>query len=254
MMKKIFLLFLMFSNLVWAQTSDTLFSEANNLYKDGKYTEAIALYNQIEAKGKVSSELYYNLGNCYYKLNKVAPTIYNYEKALQLNPLNEDAQNNLVFAKRLTLDRIEALPKSIFQKFNESVLQKLTYNEWAWVCVVLSFLASVLFLLFYFAEIPNRKRLFFVLSMISFLLLISSVAITFNQYNLDKNTIEAIIFTEKAEVRNAPTLNSEEVFTLHEGTKVLVLDAVDNWKKIKLADGKIGWMIANDLKLLKFTQ
>lgn len=249
-MKKLVILFVLFTGLLSAQNVDELFVEANKAYKDAKYNEAIELYKKIEAKGKVSSELYFNLGNSYYKLNKVAPTIYNYEKALQLNPLNEDAANNLVFAKRLTLDAIEELPKTFFQRLNENYFQKLSYNQWAGVVVLFSFLASLLFLLFYFAVTPSRKRLYFVTSILSFLLLITTLIITYNQYNFSKNNIQAIIFTEKTDVKNAPTLNSEDVFTLHEGTKVFVLDSVDNWKKIKLADGKIGWIISDELKVL----
>lgn len=250
-MKKLaILLFLLVSFSTLAQNTNDLFSNANSLYKEGNYDEAIKLYKQIESQNIASSELYYNLGNCYYKLNKVAPTIYNYEKALQLNPLNEDAKNNLILAKRLTLDRIEALPKSVFQKFNENYLQKLTYNAWAIVTVVISFIASILFLLFYFAYSPNKKRLYFSTSIISFLLLIISITITYSQYSQSKNTIEAIIFTEEISIKNEPTSNSDEVFTLHEGTKVLVLDSVDNWKKIKLADGKIGWAQSKNLKEL----
>ncbi|MGB0892263.1 MAG: SH3 domain-containing protein [Flavobacteriaceae bacterium] len=249
-MKKITLLLVLFTSLLSAQTVDELFTQANKAYKQAKYNEAIELYQKIEAEGKISSELYFNLGNSYYKLNKVAPTIYNYEKALQLDPLNEDAANNLVFAKRLTLDAIEELPKTFLQKVNENYLQKLSYNQWAIVAIVFSFLASLLFLLFYFAITSSRKRLYFVTSILSFILLILSILLTYNQYNFSKNNIEAIIFAEKSEVKNAPTFNSEDVFTLHEGTKVKVLDAVDNWKKIKLADGKIGWIIASELKVL----
>ena len=247
-MKKLLFLFLFITGSLSSQNLDSLFVSANNLYKNGNYEEAIKTYNQIESKGFISSELYYNLGNSYYKLNKVASTIYFYEKALKIDPLNEDAQNNLVFAKRLALDNIEELPKTVLQKINQNYLQKLSYNQWAIAAVVLSILASILFLLFYFADIPSRKRLYFVSSVLGFILLIVSIFITYNQYSFTKNNIEAIIFAEKTEVRNAPTLNSEEVFTLHEGTKVYVIDAVDNWKKIKLADGKIGWIIANELK------
>ncbi|WP_299105144.1 tetratricopeptide repeat protein [uncultured Tenacibaculum sp.] len=249
MMKKTLVILLLFiANFANAQNANVLFADANMLYKEGKYTEAIEKYNQIIAEGNVSSELYYNLGNCYYKLNKVAPTIYNYEKALQLNPLNEDAQNNLIFAKRLTLDRIEALPKSIFQKINENFLQKFTYNSWAIFSILFSVLASVLFLLFYFSYSPNQKRLYFTTSIISFILLAITLVITFNQYDQEKNNIQAIVFPEQIEIKNAPTKNSDDVFTLHEGTKVKVLDTVDNWKKIKLADGKIGWTLAANLK------
>lgn len=250
MRKLVIYLFLFVSTVTLAQNANDLFSNANSLYKEGNYEEAIKLYEQIEDENLASSEVYYNLGNCYYKLNKVAPTIYNYEKALQLDPLNEDAKNNLIIAKRLTLDRIEALPKSIFQKFNENYLQKLAYNTWAIVTVIISFIASLFFLLFYFAYTPSKKRLYFTTSIISFLLLITSLIITYTQYNQSKNTVEAIVFSEIVSVSNEPTNNSDEVFTLHEGTKILVLDSVDNWKKIKLADGKIGWTQSENLKEL----
>ena len=166
MRKLAILLFFFVSINTLAQNTNDLFSNANSLYKEGNYEEAIKLYEQIQSQNIASSELYYNLGNCYYKLNKVAPTIYNYEKALKLNPLNEDAKNNLVLAKRLTLDRIEALPKSVLQKFNENYLQKLAYNTWAIVTVIISFIASLFFLLFYFAYTPSKKRLYFTTSII----------------------------------------------------------------------------------------
>ena len=249
-MKKIFFLLLIIANSVTAQNVDSLFVSANNLYKNGKFSEAIELYKEVESKALVSSELYYNLGNSYYKLNKVGPSIYYYEKALKLNPLNEDVKNNLIFAKRLALDNIEQLPQTVLQKFNTNYLQKLSYNQWAVVVIVFSVLGSLLFLLFYFAEGSSKKRFYFTTSIVSFIILIASLFITYNQYNFSKNKVEAIVFAEKTEVRNAPTFNSEEVFTLHEGTKVLVLDAVDNWKKIKIIDGKIGWIIGNEIKVL----
>ncbi|AZJ34724.1 CDC27 family protein [Tenacibaculum singaporense] len=250
MKKLVIYVFLFVSTITLAQNTNDLFLSANSLYKEGKYEEAIKLYEQIEDENLASSEVYYNLANCYYKLNKIAPTIYNYEKALQLDPLNEDAKNNLIIAKRLTLDRIEALPKSVFQKFNENYLQKFTYNTWAVITIVFSFMASILFLLFYFAYTPSKKRIYFTTSIISFLLLITSLVITYTQYNQTKNNVEAIIYTEEVSVTNEPTENSNEIFSLHEGTKVKVLDSVDNWKKIKLVDGKVGWIKTKTLKEL----
>ena len=87
-------------------------------------------------------------------------------------------------------------------------------------------------------------------SMLSFILLVLSSVFAFKEYSYSKNNIEAIIFTQQVEIKNAPTSNSESVFTLHEGTKVKVLDTVDNWKKIRIADGKIGWIIADEIKIL----
>ncbi|WP_299670457.1 tetratricopeptide repeat protein [uncultured Polaribacter sp.] len=249
-MKKLLFLLLIIANSIAAQNIDSLFVAANELYRNGDFENAIEKYKEIASQDAVSSELYFNLGNAYYKLNKVGPTIFYYEKALKLDPTNTDVKNNLVFAKRLALDNIEEVPKTVFQKLNTNYLQKLTYNEWAIVVVVFSFLASLLFLLFYFAYSPSLKRTYFTLSMISFILLFFTIFITYNQYNQTINNKEAIVYAEKTEVRNAPTLNSEKVFTLHEGTKVIVLDAIDNWKKIKIADGKLGWIIADEIKLL----
>jgi tetratricopeptide (TPR) repeat protein len=249
-MKKILFLLFMIANTINAQNVDTLFVSANELYRNGAFKEAIKKYKKIESQEMVSSELYLNLGNAYYRLNKVGPTIFYYEKALKLNPLNVDVKNNLVFAKRLALDNIEEVPKTVFQKFNTNYLQKLSYNEWAIVAVVFSFSTSIFFLFFYFGYSSRKKRIYFTTSGISLILLIFSVFITYSQYSITKKNKEAIVFVQKTEVRNAPTLNSEEIFTLHEGTKVIVLDAIDNWKKIKLVDGKQGWIIADEIKLL----
>ena len=248
-MKKLVLLFL-FSCFVSVFANDKVFDVANTHYKDGQYTEAIAVYEDLIKADQVSSELYYNLGNCYYKLNKVAPAIFNYEKALQLNPANEDAKNNLIFANRLTIDRIEALPKSVFQKLDENYLSKITFNTWGVLAIVFAFVGVVMFLLFYFAYNSSKKRLFFTLSLVSLLLLLLSFGIGFQQYQKEIKTKEAIVFAEQVSVQSEPTNNSSEAFELHEGTKVLVLDAVDNWNKIKLADGKIGWLKKSTIKLL----
>lgn len=251
-MKKIFFLLCLLSTAVFvAQTSNNVvFEKANLNYKEGKYQEAIDLFKTIEAKNSVSSTLFYNIANSYYKLNNVANTIYYYEKALKLDPLNTDAANNLEFARRMTIDNIEELPKTFLQRLEANYIQKLSYNQWASSAIFLSFLASILFLLFYFSSISNRKRIYFLTSMLSFLLLAITIFISYNQYQRVINTRDAIIFTPKVSVNSAPTINSDEIFVLHEGTKVMVLDAVDNWKKIKLADGKIGWIITTDLKEL----
>ena len=249
-MKKILILLLLIANVLNAQDEQKIFESANEMYRQQNYEKAIEYYKTLEKYNLISSELFYNLGNSYYKLNKVGPSIYYYEKALKLNPLNKDVQNNLVFARRLALDNIEELPKTVFQKLNSRYLQKLSYNQWAIVSIVFCVMGSLLFLLFYFSNQPRSKRTFFVTSLISFLFLIISLTITYNQFSYFKNNKVAIVFAEETEVRNAPSLNSEEVFTLHEGTKVIVLDTIDEWKKIKIADGKIGWIIADDIQLL----
>ena len=150
----------------------------------------------------------------------------------------------------MTIDNIEELPKTFLQRLELNYLKKLSYNQWSMLSIVFSFLAAILFLLFYYTTISNKKRMYFLTSMFSFLLLIITVFITYDQYKKAMNTKYAIIFSPKTAVNNAPTSNSDIIFELHEGTKVNVLDAIDNWKKIKLSDGKVGWITSENIKML----
>jgi len=248
-MKKFIAILLLFLSLGnYSQTPEALFTEANTFYKVEDFNRALGVYLALEEKGLESTDLYYNLGNCYYKLNKVAPAIYYYEKALKIDPTNEDALHNLTFAKRMTLDVIEELPKTIFQRFSENVIQKLPYDSWALIGVIASFLASLLFLLYHFSGSTKLKLLFFNTTIFAVFVMLVSVFFAFDNYDTVQKNRTAIIFATKVEIKNAPTASSEDAFVLHEGTKVIILDELDNWKKIKIADGKIGWIYQDKLK------
>lgn len=247
-MRILFMLSLLFGSFSYAQASDELFSKANDFYKNGQYSNAIQLYLNIEKQGVESDDLFFNLGNSYYKLNKVAPSIYYYEKALKLNPIHEDASINLAFAKRMTIDIVEDLPKSFLQRFSSAVIQKLTYDTWAILGVISSFLAAFLFLMYYFSYSPKQKIFYFNTTIFMFFVMIIMVVFAFSNYDITQKSRSAIVFSLKSDIKNSPSIDGEEVFELHEGTKVYILDELSNWKKIKLADGKIGWINAADIK------
>ena len=234
-----------------SQESILQFEKANELYRNSSYKEAIVIYESIEQSGTISADLYYNLGNAYYKTNEVAASIYNYEKALQLNPTNkEDIITNLTYAKRMTIDVIEALPKTFLQRIEADYVASISFDQWAYLSVIGAFLTAILFLLFYFSFVPLQKRLYFIGSTLSLFLLIVSLSFSILQYNTVQKTQEGILFTPKVGVKNAPSQISEEVFELHEGTKVSIIDRVDVWLQIKLADGKKGWLLSEHLKEL----
>jgi len=245
-----FVYFLVIGSSSFAQTTEVLFKAANDFYKKGAYENALKSYQQIEAKQLESADLYYNLGNTYYKLNQVAPAIYYFEKALKLDPTNKDFKNNLSIAQRTTIDKIDSIPKTFLQKIDESYIRKFSFETWAYVSIVASILFVLLFLSYYFAFHSTLKRLYFILSILSFLFIILSFTFAYTGADYEKNHQPAIIFSQLARVKNAPTLNSTDVFELHEGTKVIILEQVDDWLKIKLADGKIGWIAKTDLKAL----
>ncbi len=246
-MKKIYIIFIFISSLVSAQNMK-LFEQANSLYQKGNYKEAINLYDSILTTGEHSSELYYNLGNCYFKLNKVAPSIYNYEKAIQLNKDNENAKNNLVLANLLKIDRIKPTT-SLWTNIND-FLQKLSFESWGVLAIIFSFIAVLFFVFYYLSISSSKKRLFFASSLFSFMLMICFYGIAFQQHNNLKNSKFAIVFSKKVSVQAEPVKNSSSSFIIHEGTKVKITDTVENWKEIKLADGKSGWILSENIKEL----
>jgi len=244
------ILMLLVTLFSFAQEANVLFVDGNELYQQEKYNEAIEKFHKVEKQAVTSADLYYNLANAYYKINKVAPAIYYYEKALQLAPNDKDIAVNLNFAQQMTIDNIEELPTSIGQKISRNIIQKLHYNSWAFLAVFLSILFAFLFLIYHFSDNTTKKRLYFITGTLSFILMLVSVLFAFNTYKITSHKKEAIVFAQQTQIKNAPMLSSESVFELHEGTKVTVLETVDNWTKIRIANGQVGWIIDSELKVL----
>ncbi|QHI37681.1 Photosystem I assembly protein Ycf3 [Kordia antarctica] len=245
-----FLVFISSFALAFGQDNTALFDAANKAYNDGNYAEAIVNYKSILETENHSAAIYYNLGNAYYKRNEIGPSVYYFEKALQLSPNDTDILNNLAYAKNMTIDAIEALPKTQLSKFVGNITGTFTYNQWAWIAVICGFLCVISFLLYQFAYQTLKKRIYFIVSFITFLFILGTVAIAYQQYGKVQKDRPAIIFATETTVKAEPNLRSDAVFVLHEGTKVQVLDTIDSWKKIQLIDGKTGWIVAEDVNEL----
>ncbi len=249
-MKKVLIVFLLVSGCLFAQDNESLFQQASQDYANGNYEAAIDKYESILKNGESSASLYYNLGNTHYKLDHIAPSIYNYEKALQLNPAYEDAENNLAFAQNMTLDAIEDLPKSSLSKIFDGIISKLSFNGWAWLAVVSSIVLSVCFLLYYLSASALKKRIFFTGFGVGIIVMVASVSFAYMQYGIQQNKKFAIVFAEESTVRSEPNPQSSNAFLLHEGTKIKILDNFNGFYKIELSDGRQGWIKENDLKAL----
>jgi len=247
-MKKLFILFLLTTQFFFAQTG---FEKGNTLYQKGKYEQAISEYESILASKNHSAELYFNLGNCYYKLNKVAPAIYNYEKALVLNPNDSEILNNLKFAQKLQIDEIKVIPQVGFSKILHDFTSIFHYNTWAWISVGLSTLFLLFFIGYYFSRYAFSKRVFFFAMFALLFLMLISVSSAISEKDHYENDKPAIVFAEMVLVKSEPQRSSNTVFTLHEGTKVFVLETLDNWKKIQLTDGTEGWIEKTAIREVK---
>ena len=244
----IFVLFYSFSTL--AQNT-SLFEQGNVLYNEGDFEQAILKYEAVLNNGEHAPELYFNLANAHYKLNHIAPSIYYYEKALQLAPNDKEIQNNAAFARNMTIDAIGSVPEVGLSNYLKKIINTYSFNMWAKISVACICLFVILFLLYYFSFSTTSKRLSFVSSMICIGLTCITLAFAFHKYNLDKKDQPAIVFAQESQVKSEPNLRSTEAFILHEGTKVQILDTVKNWKKIKLTDGTTGWISSEHIKALK---
>jgi tetratricopeptide (TPR) repeat protein len=247
-MKKFVYIILFFTQSVWSQG---VFEQANEHYTKGNYQEAIAAYESILKDKKHSCDLYFNLANAYYKKNQIAPAIYYYEKALLLSPNDKDIHNNLKFAEAKRIDDIKVIQKVGFEKLLQNFTSRLHFNTWAYISVVLAALFLVMFLGYYFSEYTQYKRLFFIgMSLLPFLMLLTIGAAWFEKYN-DLKERPAIVFESKIVLKNEPRTNATDAFTLHEGTKIYVLEAFGEWRKIQLTDETEGWILNTAIKELK---
>ncbi|OUR91644.1 ion channel protein [Flavobacteriales bacterium 34_180_T64] len=245
----IYILTIFTSTLVFAQDA-SLFEQANSLYNDGEYAAAIDKYESILDHEKHSAELYFNLANSHYKLNNIAPSIYYYEKALQLAPNDKDIKNNIVFARNMTIDAIDTTPEVGFSKLLKNMSNWLDFDQWAMASVLLVMLFVLLFIMYYFSQSTGHKRWTFITSLASLLLACVALAFTFHNYNMVQKDHPAIVFAPESRVKSEPNLRSEESFRLHEGTKVQIIDSVNNWNEIQLSDGQTGWISNADIKAL----
>lgn len=251
-MRKILFLLVVCVTCFGFSQNKQLFEEANALYNDGKYAEAIDKYETILESEQHSAELYFNLGNANYKLNNVAPSIYYYEKALLLNPDDEDIKNNLAgYAQNMTVDAIETVPQVGFARIINNVVNTFSTDAWAKMAITGVLIFVILFLLYHFSYATSKKRIAFVVSLISLIFACFSVAMAFQKESLDHKDNPAIVFAKESRVKSEANKTSEEVFRLHEGTKVQVLETYDDWYKIELSDKSTGWIPSKDIKILK---
>ena len=231
--------------------NDALFNKGTDSYNEGEYEKAIENYMEILNNGQHSAELYFNLGNTHYKLNQIAPSIYYYEKALLLKPKDPEIINNLAYARNMTLDAIEILPETGISKIYKSITGFLSFDQWAYTAVTFMILFVLLYIAFYYFKYAVQKRIAFISSLASLIIGAVSFVFAFVLSNDFKADQPAIVFANEATIKSEPNDRSQAVFKLHEGTKVNVLEQLNDWKKIRIVDGKTGWVSSSAIKVLK---
>ncbi len=246
-MKRITLLILiavaLMPRFVAAQESyDAWFEQANAAYNEGNYQSALDLYNNIVDAEQESVPLYFNLGNTYYKMGTYPMAIYYYEKALKLDPSNADVKTNLEIANLAIADKIESIPQSFIVKGWNNVKNMFSSDAWATVSII-SF-ATLLVALFMFlrARRMGLRKMGFFVGILALLVFVFSFIFSMEKRNEAMEKNHAIIMTPAVTVKSSPNDGSVDLFVLHEGTKVTLLDEADGWNKVRIANGSEGWL------------
>ena len=232
------------------ENGDAWFEQANEAYNSGNYDTAVELYEKILAADMESVPLYYNMGNAYYKMRNYPMAIYYFEKALKLDPSNEDVKTNLAIANLAIVDKVEPMPQPFFVRGWRNMRALFSSDHWAW-CSIAAF-ALLLFSLFLFLRsrrIGLRKVGFFT-GILFLLVFVLSVTFAAQLKSAAAIQDQAIIMIPTVTVKSSPNETSVDLFVLHEGSKVAILESSNGWNKIRIANGSEGWLETD--KMLPF--
>lgn len=249
-MLRFILLFIFLTKIVSAGEVETLFQKGIDHYQKGKYEETIKIYENISSKGYQGTSLYYNLGNAYFRLGKIGYAIFYYEKAKKLSPSDEDVNYNLVFANSKIVDKIETLPRFFIFDWWESILTSLSIAGWTYVTYIFYLLILMSIVCYYFARSLKVQRTGFYGGLISMILLLFAVVLLIVNLNRELNVKYAVIVEQEVVTKFSPDQDSKDAFVVHEGLKVRAEDSISGWVKVKLIDGKVGWVRKTDLKVI----
>ena len=230
---------------------DSLWKAGVEAYSAGDWEQALADWDGVAATGLRSRELYFNLGNAYFKKGEIAPAILNYERALRLDPSDADVRYNLEFARSMTQDRIDEVPEFILKTWIRKVNYLFSSDAWAILSLILLAVALALVLLFLLGPTSGLRRTGFFTGIAALLLTLMCWGFARSQKADAERHDAAIVMRPVSSVTSSPSADAaKSLFILHEGTKVKVLDVVSGYTDIELADGRRGWIASGDIEVI----
>lgn len=247
-MKKLIIVIVLFWAVVpiTAQTK----TAADEAYQSEDYEKAIEMYDSILAKTP-DADIYYNLGNAYFRLDSIACAILAYERALKLKPGDEDARFNLQVANSKTVDKLSDTREMFFVTWYHSVSGTLSADTWAIIAIVLLLMAALALLLYFVATSESVRKLTFYSSLAALFLFVLCNLFAWQQQKDTSAKDFAIVIAQQANVMSTPSVNGTKAFTLHSGTKVHIDDdTLTDWKQITLSDGRQGWIDVKTIELI----
>ncbi len=242
----IVLLFFFFISTLNADVNSVM-QKGDELYKNNKYQLAVDEYNKLINQGYEGVSIYYNLGNAHYRLGKIGFAILYYEKALKLSPADEDIKHNLALAKLGMKDKVDTLPPFFIFNIWEGLLASFSVSGWTIIAYIVFILLLISITAYFFSRSVTQQRISFFTGAGIFAILILTIVLLMVKMNKEFYIKNGIILESSVTVKSSPDKSSKDEFILHEGLKVRLEDKVDNWVKIRLDDGKIGWILEKNL-------
>jgi len=242
-MKKILLvLSLTLPALILSAQSDTLLDRAVRAYDNGKFEEALDIFRLAESRGGQSAELYYNMGNAAFRSNLIGYAILYYEKALKEDPGMANAAYNLNYVSRYREDQLENVPELFIRTWVRTLVRSLNSTEWAVISGLLFLLTLFALIVYIFTRNLTLRKTGFFTAAGTLLLFVFALLAGIRQYQREQHPEEAIIVSPSAIVRSTPNSSGNDLFILHEGTKVHLLKSLNDWQNIRISDGRVGWV------------
>lgn len=237
-----------------AQPQETSSDPVTIAYNEGDFRKAIEILEAQKAEqlkeGLESAQLYYNLGNAYFRVNDLAHARLNYEKALLLNPGDRDTRHNIEYLSTKIEDKILVADTFFLNIWFRAVQNLFSSNAWAIIAVVSFLLLIACFSVFFFSRYVSMKKAAFYGGIVAFIIVILANVFSFSQKNKIEHRDTAVIMAGSVSVVSSPDINSKELFILHSGTKVYITKEDRNWLEIEIDNGSVGWIQREKLEII----
>lgn len=233
-----------------AATPDRLWDLANTAYVNGDYHAAAGYYEEILSRGLSSVKLYYNLGNAYFKEDRLGEAILNYRCALRLSPGSDDIRYNLGVAEARTKDNIEAIPEFFLTKWVRGVRHTMSCTAWSVFSLVALVCALSLFLTYLLARRLSLRKTGFYGTMLAVVVFVVTTWFALGERREMLDDSQAVVMSLSTAVKSSPDKSATDLFVLHEGTLVEITNRLDGWCEITIADGKKGWLESKTIETI----
>ncbi len=231
-----------------AQDIDSIYTKGIELYSSGDFENAAMEWEKLADSGYNSAELFYNLGNAYFKLGNIPASILYYEKTLLGKPFDEDTRYNLEIARTYLVDNFESIPDLFFVRWFQMSSLAMNSAEWAMISLLTFIFCLCLFLIYLFSYKYRYKKLSFLLSVLAIFISLCSFVLSIENRNLTEKNKKAIVFSPVVTGKSSPDDSGNDLFVIHEGSKVRIEEEVGGWYEVRLSDGNIGWIPAQTVR------